>query len=60
MTLKGKPNHFNVKLLSGYGISVRLKENMMKKQRSLIIFEEPIKSENTKQVYHYLLEKFKC
>jgi len=31
----------------------------MEKQRSLIIFEESIKSENTKHVYHYLLEKFK-
>ena len=32
---------------------------MLEKQRSLIIFEESIKSENTKHVYHYLLEKFK-
>ncbi len=27
MTLKGKRNHYNVKLLSGYGLSVRLKDN---------------------------------
>jgi len=32
---------------------------MLKTQRSLKIFEESIKSENTKQVYHSLLEKFK-
>ena len=27
MTLKGKRNHFNVKLLSGYGVAVHLKDN---------------------------------
>ncbi len=27
MTLKGKQNHYNVKLLSGYGLSVKLKNN---------------------------------
>src|SRR3989338_7692557 len=27
MTLKGRKSHFNVKLLSGYGLAVRLKEN---------------------------------
>lgn len=27
MTLKGHKNHYNVKLLRGYGISVSLKEN---------------------------------
>ena len=27
MTLKGKKNHYNVKLLRGYGVSINLKEN---------------------------------
>src|SRR2546428_4448096 len=27
MTLKGKKNHYNVKLLSGYGLSISLKDN---------------------------------
>ena len=27
MTLRGKHNHYNVKLLSGYGLSVKLKDN---------------------------------
>src|SRR2546428_5628970 len=27
MTLKGKKNHYNVKLLRGYGVSIRLKDN---------------------------------
>ena len=27
MTLKGKKNHYNVKLLRGYGISINLKDN---------------------------------
>ena len=27
MTLKGRKNHYNVKLLSGYGLSVKLKNN---------------------------------
>jgi len=27
LTLKGKQNHYNVKLLSGYGLSVKLKDN---------------------------------
>ena len=27
MTLKGKTNHYNVKLLRGYGISINLKDN---------------------------------
>jgi len=27
LTLKGKQNHYNVKLLSGYGISIKQKEN---------------------------------
>jgi len=27
MTLKGKKNHYNVKLLRGYGVSISLKEN---------------------------------
>ena len=27
MTLKGKQNHYNVKFLSGYGLSVSLKDN---------------------------------
>ena len=27
MTLKGKQNHYNVKLLRGYGVSINLKEN---------------------------------
>jgi len=27
MTLRGKQNHYNVKLLSGYGLSVKLKNN---------------------------------
>jgi hypothetical protein len=27
MTLKGKKNHYNVKLLRGYGCSIRLKDN---------------------------------
>jgi len=29
MTLKGKKNHYNVKLLSGYGLSVKLKDNKL-------------------------------
>jgi len=29
MTLKGKQSHYNVKLLSGYGLSVKLKENRL-------------------------------
>jgi len=32
---------------------------VLEKQRSLKIFEASIKSENTKQVYFTLLEKFK-
>ncbi len=27
MTLKGKKNHYNVKLLRGYGVSISLKDN---------------------------------
>ena len=27
MTLKGKQNHYNVKLLRGYGVSINLKDN---------------------------------
>ena len=27
MTLKGRKNHYNVKLLRGYGVSISLKEN---------------------------------
>ncbi|WP_264357935.1 hypothetical protein [Candidatus Nitrososphaera evergladensis] len=27
MTLLGKKNHYNVKLLKGYGCSIRLKDN---------------------------------
>ncbi|MEO9278032.1 MAG: hypothetical protein ABI340_09680 [Nitrososphaera sp.] len=27
MTLKGKQNHYNVKLLRGYGVSINLKNN---------------------------------
>ena len=27
MTLKGKNNHYNVKLLRGYGVSINLKDN---------------------------------
>ena len=27
MTLKGQQNHYNVKLLSGYGLSVKLRDN---------------------------------
>jgi CRISPR-associated protein Cas1 len=27
MTLKGKKNHYNVKVLRGYGCSIRLKDN---------------------------------
>ena len=27
MTLKGKQNHYNVKLLRGYGVSIRLKDS---------------------------------
>lgn len=27
MTLKGKKNHYNVKLLRGYGVSINVKEN---------------------------------
>jgi CRISPR-associated protein Cas1 len=27
MTLKGKKNHYNMKLLRGYGCSIRLKDN---------------------------------
>ena len=29
MTLKGKQSHYNVKLLSGYGLSVKLKDNRL-------------------------------
>jgi hypothetical protein len=29
MTLKGKKNHYNVKLLRGYGVSINLKDNKM-------------------------------
>ena len=29
MTLKGKNNHYNVKLLKGYGISISLKDNRL-------------------------------
>lgn len=27
MTLKGKKNHYNIKLLRGYGVSINLKDN---------------------------------
>ena len=27
LTLKGKKNHYNVKLLRGYGVSINLKDN---------------------------------
>jgi CRISPR-associated protein Cas1 len=27
MTLKGKKNHYNVKLLRGYGVSINLNDN---------------------------------
>jgi CRISPR-associated protein Cas1 len=27
LTLKGKRNHYNVKLLRGYGVSINLKDN---------------------------------
>lgn len=27
MTLKGKKNHYNVKVLKGYGCSIRIKDN---------------------------------
>jgi CRISPR-associated protein Cas1 len=29
MTLKSKKNHYNVKLLRGYGVSINLKDNKM-------------------------------
>ena len=29
MTLKGKKNHYNVKLLKGYGVSINLKDNRL-------------------------------
>jgi CRISPR-associated protein Cas1 len=29
MTLLGKHNHYNVKLLKGYGVSISLKDNMV-------------------------------
>src|SRR3989442_12951548 len=29
MTLKGQENHYNVKLLRGYGVSISLKNNMV-------------------------------
>jgi CRISP-associated protein Cas1 len=29
VTLKGQKNHYNVKFLKGYGISVNLKENKL-------------------------------
>ena len=27
MTLKGKKNHYNIKLLRGYGVAIHLKDN---------------------------------
>jgi hypothetical protein len=29
VTLKGKKNHYNVKLLRGYGVSINLKDNRL-------------------------------
>jgi len=29
MILKGKKNHYNVKLLSGYGVSINLKDSRL-------------------------------
>jgi hypothetical protein len=36
MTLKGKKNHYNVKLLRGYGVSISLKANRVYLKDGLI------------------------
>jgi CRISPR-associated protein Cas1 len=45
MTLKGKQNHYNVKLLSGYGISIKQKNNQIILQHQPDPFSEPDKEE---------------
>ena len=41
MTLKGKQNHYNVKYLSGYGISIKQKDNQIILQHKPDPFSEP-------------------
>ena len=41
MTLKGKQNHYNVKFLKGYGISVNVKDNKIVLKNAYDPFKEP-------------------
>jgi len=38
MTLKGKQNHYNVKLLRGYGVSISLKDNKISLRNGTYLF----------------------
>ena len=41
MTLKGKKNHYNIKVLSGYGVSVSVKDNKITLQENPDPFSKP-------------------
>ena len=45
MTLKGQKNHYNVKLLSGYGISIKQNNNQIILQHKPDPFSKPEKEE---------------
>jgi len=46
MTLKGKKNHYNVKLLRGYGVSISLKENKIHLKNGVDILSDKSETES--------------
>jgi len=53
MTLKGKKNHYNVKLLRGYGVSITLKDNKISLKNGTDVFGHAEKEEYFVTRMHY-------
>jgi len=50
MTQKGESNHYNVKLLKGYGFSIKVKDNKLVFKNSYDPFNEPVRIMNLHKV----------
>ncbi len=48
MTIKGKSNHYNIKFLKGYGVSIRQKQN----QIFITNGKEPFTNEQDQEAYY--------